>query len=45
MVTMKMADISEMNVLVYADARLVTEILNVKPKGSHMPKGPPWKEA
>ena len=39
MVTMKMADISKMNALVYAGARLVTERLNVKPKGSHIQKG------
>jgi len=38
MVTMKTADISEMNMLVYADARLVTERLNVKPKGAIMEK-------
>jgi len=29
---------------VYAGARLVTEKLNVKPKGSHMQKVPPWKK-
>ena len=43
MVIMKMADISETNVLVYAGARIVTERLNVMPKGSHMQKAPPWK--
>jgi len=43
MVTMKMADISEMNAPAYAGARLVTERLNVKPKRSHTQKGPLWK--
>jgi len=41
MITMKTADICETNALVYAGARLVTERLNVKPKGSHMQKVPP----
>jgi len=30
--------------LVYAGARLVTERLNVKPKGSHMQNKPTWKK-
>ena len=44
MITMKTADISETNALVYARARIVTERLNVKPKGSHTQKVPPWKK-
>jgi len=41
MVTMKMADITKTNALVYAGARLVTltERLNVKPKGSPCKRG------
>jgi len=45
MVTMKMAEISKTNALVYVCATLVTERLNVKPQGSHMQKEPSWNEA
>jgi len=31
-------------VLVYAGAWLVTERLNVEPKGSHVQKGPQWEK-
>jgi len=44
MVTMKTADISETNALVYAGARLVTDRWKFKPKGSHIQKGPLCKK-